>query len=92
MSQDSIEPYNEHNQYYGEKGEAVQNPMVKDLPSAINYIKHLTSQLSQQQSFHQEMKLNAKIKSEQYENIQQELLELENQKLHIEQEMLEFAE
>lgn len=78
MSQDSIEPYNEHNQYYGEKGEAVSNPIIKDLPSAINYIKQLTSQLSHQQSFNQEMKLNAKIKSEQYESIQQELLEIEN--------------
>ena len=36
--------------------------------------------------------MNAKIKSEQYESIQQELLEVENQKLHVEQEMLEFVE
>ena len=92
MSQDSIEPYNEQSQYYGEKGLAIQNPIVKDLPSAINYIKQLTSQLSHQQSLNQEMKMNAKIKSEQYESIQQELLEVENQKLHVEQEMLEFVE
>ena len=40
----------------------------------------------------QEMQANGRITSEEYEHIQQELLEVENQKLHIEQEMLELVE
>lgn len=45
MSQDSIEqytPYNEKVEYQADK------PIIRDLPSAINYIKHLTSQLNHQ--------------------------------------------
>ena len=38
------------------------------------------------------MQANGRINSGEYEHIQQELLEVENQKLHIEQEMLELVE